>query len=204
MRKVINYDENYCIRLIQSALLPNGKNGEINNSSIKKHILEKLQSIQEQYGMTCEDICSEICFHFMQKNVITKINSDKGCPTTFILHYVFNQLRNIERSCSRGNFENPRKKRDAMSKVTCDLEVMEDKIGPKIWAEPVDPESILLFKELIDQLLSELGAQELSLLIGQISMEEYCHSTGSSRRSAFRRLACMRLRVRELLVTGSG
>lgn len=159
----------------------------------------KLQSIQEQYGMTCEDIYSEISFHFVRKRVISKINRDKGCPTTFILHYVFNQLRNIERSCSRGSFENHPKRRDAMSNVTCDLEVLEEKRCPGIWADPVDPETILLLKELVDQLLSELGAQDLSLLTGQISVEDYCQSTGSTRRSAFRKLASMRLRARDLL-----
>jgi hypothetical protein len=203
MRKEKHYDQDYCIRLIQSALLPRGKNPEINTCSIKLLILAKIEYLQKQYGLDTEDLFSEISRHFLEKKVIHKINPKKAGPTTFILHYVFNQLRNIERSCSHGNFENHRNTRDAMSNVTCDLEVLEDKICPGIWADPVDPESILLLKELVDQLLSELGAQDLSLLTGQISVEDYCQSTGSTRRSAFRRLASMRLRARDLLVADS-
>ena len=203
MRKEKIYDEDYCIRLIQSALTPRGKSEKVNACSIKRSILAKVEKLQEQYGVGVEDLFSEISRHFWDKGIFLKIDQNKAAPTTFILHYVLNQLRNIERSCSRGSFENHRNRRDAMSNVTCDLEVLEDKICPEIWAEPVDPESILVLKELIDQLLSELGAQDLSLLTGQITVEDYCQLTGSTRRSAFKRLAAMRLRARDLLVAES-
>lgn len=203
MRKEKFYDEDYYIRLIQSALIPRGKSEKVNGCSIKKSILAKVEKLREQYGVEVEDLFSVISRHFLEKGIFHKIDQNKATPTTFILHYVLNQLRNIERSCSRGSFENHIKSRDAMSNVTCDLEVLEDKICPEIWAEPVDPESLVLLKELIDQRLLELGAQDLSLLTGQITVEDYCKLTGSTRRSAFRRLSTMRLRVRDLLVAES-
>jgi hypothetical protein len=200
MRKVIYYDENYCINLIKSALSPNGKNDGINKCAIKKHILTKLEQIKEIYGVSHEDIYSEICFSFLRKSVITKINNKKGCPATFILHYVFNQLRNIERSCARGTFEKKHKNCDAMYNIAFRLEDLNDdaKWIPEL-TDYEDPESLLIAKETIDQLQDLLGEAELSVLLGDLTMDEYCKITGISRRSFFRRLSRSKRVFEELL-----
>ena len=204
MRKVIYYDENYCINLIKSALSPNGKNDGINKCAIKKHILVKLEYIKEIYGVSHEDIYCETCFNFLRKSVITKINNEKGCPATFILHYVFNQLRNIERSCARVTFEKMHKNCDAMDNIAFHLEDLND--GGK-WIPEVtdydDPERLLIAQQTLYQLQDLLGEAELSVLLGNLTMDEYCEITDSSRRSFFRRLSRSKELFEELLGSDS-
>ena len=200
MRKVIFYDENYCISLIKSALSPNGKNDGINKCAIKKHILAKLEQIKEIYGVAHEDIYSDICFNFLRKSVITKINNKKGCPATFILHYVFNQLRNIERSCARGTFEKMHKNCDAMDNIAFRLEDLNDdgKWIPEL-TDYQDPESLLIAKETIDQLQGLLGEAELSVLLGDLPIDEYSKITSISKRSFYKRLSRSKRLFEELL-----
>ncbi len=196
MRKAIYYDEAYCINLIKSALSPNGKNDGINKCAIKKHILAKLENIKEKYGVSHEDIYSEICFDFHRRSIITKIDNEKGSPTTFILHYVFNQLRNIERSCARGTFEKMNKNCDAMDIIAFHL---GDLNGDGNWIHELtafnDPEKILIAKETFHQLQKAIGKSELALLLGEISIEEYARMTGISIRAVYKRID----RIRELL-----
>jgi len=125
MRKVKYYDENYCIGLIKAALSPNGKNDAVNKCALKDHILKRVAKIKDQYCVAHEDLLSEICFNFLRKSVIRKIDNQKGSPATFILHYVFNELRNIERSCARGTFDKAHKHCDAMDKVAFHLEDLD-------------------------------------------------------------------------------
>jgi len=204
MRKAIYYDENYCINLIKSALSPNGKNDGINKCAIKKHILTKLEHIKEIYGVAHQDIYSEICFNFLRKSVIKKINNNKGCPATFILHYVFNQLRNIERSCARGTFDKMHKNCDAMDNIAFRLEDLNDngKWIPEL-TDYDDPESLLIAQQTLHQLQDLLGEAELSVLLGDLTMDEYCKITGISRRSFFRRLSRSKQLFEELLGSDS-
>ncbi len=190
MTKVNYYEENYCIGLIKSALSPNGKNGNLNKCAIKEHILKKVESIKDLYGLSHEDIFSAICFHFLRKSIITKINDDKGCPTTFILHYVFNQLRNIERSCARGNFDSTPQNSDAMDRIAFHIEDLDNDGDwlPEL-ASYNDPESLLIARHTLEELQDRFGEYEISLLIGDLSIEEYCIVAGISQRSAYRRLA---------------
>ncbi|MFZ0448285.1 MAG: hypothetical protein WAL98_03505 [Desulfatiglandaceae bacterium] len=200
MRKAIYYDETYCINLIKSALSPNGNNDGINKCAIKKHILERLEKIKDQYGDTHEGIYSEICFDFLRKSVITKINNDKGSPATFILHYVFKQLRNIERSCARGTFEKMHKNCDAMDNIAFRLEELNDDGN---WIPELtnydDPESLLIARQTRQQLQDLVGKAELPVLFGDLSIDQYCKITGISRRSSYRRLSNSRNIVQELL-----
>jgi DNA-directed RNA polymerase specialized sigma24 family protein len=204
MRKVIYYDEKYCINLIKSALSPNGKNDGINKCAIKKHILAKLEQIKEIYGVSHQDIYSEICFNFLRKSVITKINNKKGCPATFILHYVFNQLRNIERSCARGTFEKMHKNCDAMDNIAFHLEDLNDdgKWIPEL-TDYDDPESLLIAQQTLHQLQDLLGEAVLSVLLGDLTMDEYCSITGISRRPFYKRLSRSKQLFEELLGSNS-
>jgi hypothetical protein len=77
MRKVKYYDENYCIGLIKAALSANGKNDALNKCALKGHILKRVETLKEQYGLTHEDLLSEICFNFLRKSVILKIDNQK-------------------------------------------------------------------------------------------------------------------------------
>jgi len=167
---------------------------------IKKHILTKLEHIKEIYGVAHEDIYSEICFDFLRKSVITKINNKKGSPATFILHYVFNQLRNIERSCARGTFEKMHKNCDTMDNIAFHLEDLNDGGNwiPEL-TDYNDPERLLIAQETLHQLQDLLGEPELSVLFGDLTMDEYCDITGISRRSFFRRLSHSRRLFEELL-----
>jgi DNA-directed RNA polymerase specialized sigma24 family protein len=189
MRKAIYYDETYCINLIKSALSPNGNNDGINKCAIKKHVLERLEIIKDRYGVAHEDIYSAICFDFLRKSVITKINNDKGSPATFILHYVFNQLRNIERSCARGTFEKTHKNCDAMDNIAFRLESLNDDGD---WIPELtdfnDPEKILIAKETFRQLQRTIGESELALLLKEMSVEEYAKFSGISIRAVYKRI----------------
>jgi len=204
MRKAIYYDETYCINLIKPALSPNGKNDGINKCAIKKHILAKVEHIKEIYGVSHEDIYSEICFDFLRKSVIRKINNKKNCPATFILHYAFNQLRKIERSCARGTFEKMHKNCDAMDDIAFRLEDLNDDGN---WIPELtnfdDPESLLIARQTRQQMQDLIGESELSVLLGHISMDEYCKITGISKRSSYRRLSHSRSIVEELLGSDS-
>ncbi len=86
MRKEKAYNEDYCIRLIQSALIPRGKSEKVNGCSIKKSNLAKVAKLQEQYGVELDDLFSEISRHFLEKRIFLKIDPNKATPTTFILH----------------------------------------------------------------------------------------------------------------------
>ena len=200
MRKVKYYDENYCIGLIKAALSPNGKNDALNKCAIKEHILKRVETIKDQYGVTQEDLLSEICFNFLRKSVIRKIDSQKGSPATFILHYVFNELRNIERSCARGTFDKAYKNCDAMDRVAFHFEDLDADAN---WSPELtdydDPEAFLIAQETLKRLGDLLGEQELSVLLGQISMEQYSKITGLSRRCFYRRLSQARPVVEALL-----
>jgi hypothetical protein len=190
MKKVIHYDEDYCCKLIKSALSANDSNEEINRSSIKKHILSKVEYIKERYSVDHEDIYSEICFDFIRKSVITKIRSEKGCPTTFILHYVFNQLRDIEKSCARGTYGKMHRNCDAMDRIAFHLEDLQDEGEwiPELWDHD-DPESLLIAKETLQRLITIIGEREVAVLFGELSMEEYLSITGISERSFFYRIS---------------
>ncbi len=188
------------MKLIKSALSTNDSNEEINRSSIKKHILSKVEYIKERYAVDHEDIYSEICFDFLRKSVITRIRSEKGSPTTFILHYVFNQLRDIEKSCARGTFGKMYRNCDAMDRIAFHLEDLhkEGEWIPELWDRD-DPESILIARETLQRLIEIIGPRELAVLMGELSMEEYLSATGISERSFFYRIS-RRKQLLELLM----
>jgi hypothetical protein len=200
MRKVKYYDENYCIGLIKAAVSPNGKNDAVNKCALKDHILKRVEKLKNQYGVTRENLLSEICFNFLRKSVIRKIDNQKGSPATFILHYVFNELRNIERSYARGTFDKAHKNCDAMDKVALHFEDPDDdgKSIPEL-TDYQDSEGLLIAQETLAQLRDLLGEHELSVLLGQSLMEQYSEITGLSRRSFYRRLSHARPVVEELL-----
>lgn len=202
MRKVTYYDENCCIGLIKAALSPNGKNEAVNKCALKDHILNRVDKLKEEYGLTHEDLLSEICFNFLRKSVIRKIDGQKGSPATFILHYVFNELRNIERSCARGTFDKAHKNCDAMDKVAFHFEDLDNEGNwiPEL-TDYSDPEAFLVAQETLEQLRDLLGEHELSVLLGQISMEQYSEITGLSRRGFYRRLSHARPMAEALLGT---
>lgn len=204
MRTVKYYDETYCLSLIKSALSPNGRNDAINKCVIKKHILNRLENIKDQYGVTHEGVSSEICFNFLRKSVITKINNQKGCPATFLLHYVFNQLRNIEKSCARGTFEKTHKNCDAMDKVAFHFEDLDNNGNwiPEL-TDHEDPESLLIAKQTLDRLQDLVGEAELSVMLGHLSIEEYCKLNGVSMRTSYRKLAHCRAVLEELISADS-
>ena len=200
MRKIKYYDENYCIGLIKAALSPNGTNDAVNKCALKDHILKRVEKIKDQYGVTHEDLLSEICFNFLRKSVIRKIDNRKGSPATFMLHYVFNELRNIERSCARGTFDKAHKNCHAMDKVTFHFEDLDNDGNwiPEL-TDYENPEAFLIAQETLAQLRDLLGEHELSVLLGQTSMEQYSQLTGLSRRGFYRRLSHARPVVEALL-----
>jgi hypothetical protein len=182
--KMKYYDDEYCLNLIKLALSPNGSKAGIKTCAIKKLILEKLLVLKDEYGVTHEAIYSEICFDFLRRSVIRLINNQKGSPTTFILHYVFNQLRNIEKSCSRGTFEKMHANSDAMAKIAFHLEGLNDdgKWIPEL-ANYETPESLLIARQTLQQLEDSIGKLELSVLLGDITLEEYSRITGLCKRT---------------------
>jgi hypothetical protein len=62
-----------------------------------------------------------------------------------------------------------------------------------------DPRAFLIAQETLEQLRGVLGEHELSVLLGQTSMEQYSEITGLSRRGSYRRLSQARPVVEELL-----
>jgi hypothetical protein len=200
MRKVKYYDENYCIGLIKAALSPHGKNEALNKCSMKEHILKRVENLKEKYGMTHGDLLSEIYFNFLRKSVIRKIDNQKGSPATFILHYVFNELRNIERSCARGTFDKAHKNCDAMDRVAFHFEDLDadGKWIPEL-TDYDDPEAFLVAEQTLEQLRDLLGEHELSVLLGLSSMDDYSKITGLSRRAFYRRLSHSRPNAEALL-----
>ena len=84
---------------------------------------------------------------------------------------------------------------------------LEDLDGGGNWipelADYNDPESLLIAKETVDQLQSSLGELELSVLVGDLTMDEYCEITGISRRSFYRRLSRSKQLFEELLGSDS-
>ena len=62
-----------------------------------------------------------------------------------------------------------------------------------------NPEAFLIAQETLAQLRDVLGEHELSVLLGQISMEQYSQLTGLSRRGFYRRLSRARPVVEALL-----
>jgi hypothetical protein len=103
---------------------------------------------------------------------------------------VFNELRNIERSCARGTFDKAHKNCDAMDRVAFHFEDLD---ADGNWIPELtdyeNPEDFLIARQTLERLQDLLGEQELSVLLGQISMEQYSEITGLSRRAFYRRLS---------------
>jgi hypothetical protein len=66
-----------------------------------------------------------------------------------------------------------------------------------------DPERLLIALQILHQLQDLLGEAELSVLLGDLTMDEYCKITGISRRSFFRKLSRSRSIFEELLGSDS-
>jgi len=66
-----------------------------------------------------------------------------------------------------------------------------------------DPERLLIAQQTLHQLQDLLGEAELSVLLGDLTMDEYCKITGISRRSFFRKLSRSRSIFEELLGSDS-
>lgn len=201
MRKENNYDQEYCIRLIRLALSSGRKKSRINTLSVKKSILSKVKNLQEIYGLDINDLFSEISRHFVEKEIILKIDSEKAGPTTFILYYVLNQLRNIEKSCWRGTFEKAHKNCDAMDLVVFHLEeVAEDRTWFKELIDYNDPESLLVAKESGVKLLEGLEVYDRALILQEISILEYCKLNDVSISTCYRRMADLKLALLRLTI----
>ena len=84
---------------------------------------------------------------------------------------------------------------------------MQNPSGDGNWipelTDPNDPESLLIARQTLHQLQDLLGEAELAVLLGDLSMDEYCKITGISRRSSYRRLLRSRSIVEELLGSDS-
>jgi hypothetical protein len=89
----------------------------------------------------------------LRKSVIRKIDNQKGSPATFILHYVLNELRNIERSCARGTFDKAHKNYDAMDKVAFHFEDLDNDGNwiPEL-TDYENPDAFLIAQETLAQL----------------------------------------------------
>jgi DNA-directed RNA polymerase specialized sigma24 family protein len=163
-------------------------------------MLKRVKNLKEDYNLAHEDLLSEICFNFLRKSVIRKIDNRKGSPATFILHYVLNELRNIERSSARGSFDKAHRNCDAMDKVAFHFEDLDN---DGTWIPELtdyeDPEALLIAQETLVTLRDLLGRHELSVLLGHTSMEQYSAITGLSRRGLYRRLSQARPVVEALL-----
>jgi len=66
-----------------------------------------------------------------------------------------------------------------------------------------DPEGLLIAQQTLHQLQDLLGEAELSVLLGDLTMDEYCEITGISRRSFFRMLSRSKQLFEELLGSDS-
>ena len=161
------YGDEYCIGLIQAALGKSNKNGDIEKSKIKRLTIERVDRLKEVYGLEHSEIFSDISFHFLSKSKIMDIDDDKGSPTTFILQYVFNQLRNMERKCQRGTYYG--KETDAMSEIdptVFDLFENESVIDKKVnGVDNDDPESLLIRDEMAKDLQKRFTEAELNKIM---------------------------------------
>ena len=103
-------------------------------------------------------------------------------------------------SCARGTFEKMHKNCDAMDNIAFRLEDLNDdgKWIPEL-TDYDDPESLLIAQQTLHQLQDLLGEAELSVLLGDLTMGDYCSITGISRRSFFRRLSRSKQLFEELL-----
>jgi len=66
-----------------------------------------------------------------------------------------------------------------------------------------DPEGLLIAQQTLHQLQDLLGEAELSVLLGDLTMDEYCSITGISRRSFYKRLSRSKHLFAELLGSDS-
>ena len=152
----IYYDDEYCCNLIKAALTDTDKKYKIKVSKIKKLIMIKVRGLKDDYGLHHSEIYSDITFNFLAKSKIIKIDTEKGTPTTFILQYVFNQLRNIERKCQRGTYhENSSRKEDVMKLMDEGIYSLfdEDSSFMDMILDGMnydDPETLLLRKEVLN------------------------------------------------------
>jgi len=161
-RPILVYDNAYCVGLIKACFKSTGKNILINKSKIKKLILQKVEKIEDNYGLDREDQCSDIIFNFLSKSKIMKIDNDKGSPTTFILQYVFNQLRNIEAKLRRNTYYC--KEEDIMNKINNVAGIIDNESIIEIMMEGVDfnnPESLMMQKEMVEALYKTFTISEV-------------------------------------------
>jgi DNA-directed RNA polymerase specialized sigma24 family protein len=93
---------------------------------------------------------------------------------------------------------------DAIDNIAFHLEDLNDdgKWIPEL-TDYDDPESLLIAQQTSHQLQDLLGEAELSVLLGDLTMDEYCKITGISRRSFYKRLSCSKQLFEELLGSDS-
>ena len=153
------YDDEYCCNLIKVALTDTDKNINIKTSKIKRLIISKVETLKEGYGLHYQEIYSDITFNFLAKSKIIKIDNEKGSPTTFILQYVFNQLRNIEKKCQRGTFfHNNTRKADAMKLIDEGMDMLLEGMDYD------DPETIMIRRETVEQMKKFFTLAELEMM----------------------------------------
>ena len=161
----IEIDDTYALGLIKAALGNSNSNSSIERSNIKRHIINKVKKLKDYYGLAHSEIFSEISFNFIRRSILyRKFDFDKGSITTFILHYVFNELRNIEDKCRRGTFMKENQNHDAMDIIIEDIfdYILED---IKEGVEFDNPENILLAKETYESMKEYFSQEEMNDLL---------------------------------------
>lgn len=167
---IIYIDDEHCMNLIKSALGHSFNSSKrVERSTIKALIYSKLYVLKEDYSLTHEEIFSEVSFNFLRKSILyRKFDSDRGGITTFILHYVLNQLRDIEKKCIRGTFRLDNKKPDAMKLVVEDMFgyiIDEFNDTAKDGIDYDNPENLLIAKQTFEAMQKYFSETDLNNLI---------------------------------------
>ncbi len=185
-------------------------------------IKQKIDYLYEVYGVSKDEILWDLLYYFITYNHQDKYDETKGEPTTFIPHYVNNNLNNLGRRYKRiGMVGEFRRYKDLSSpELRMDVSLIglsrshddgEEKFDFNTFLEfnvltasfylSDDPEQILIAKETLALAIKVIGLEEVQVLIGQVDFQDRIDELGISRATYYRRLDVRKQVFRDLLNT---
>ncbi len=147
-------------------------------SNIMKSIQRKVRILQNRHDQDAEDIIDYLFIGYQERGHYRKYSPRKGALTTFMVHYVNNNLKNMLRI-----FDGRMKKaqqvhvqNNEVDRYTAD-EVLSYASRNSIF-EPNNPEDYVLLKEVYEIMGQYFDEDDVEVLSGCVSMKAQAHRKG--------------------------
>lgn len=143
-----------------------------------KSIQRKVRILQNRHGQDAEDIIDYLFSGYQERGHYRKYSPRKGALTTFLAHYVNNNLKNMLRIFDRRMKTEQRVplQTDEVDRFTA-REILSYAARRNIY-EPRTPEDYVLMKEVYEIIGQYFDEDDVEVLSGCVSMKEQAHRKG--------------------------